>query len=830
MKSQKNNLESWHSERSVEALKKSFNLHLKYSQAKDQYSATTLDLYNSLALTIRDRLIEKWIQTQQSYYNNDVKRVYYLSMEYLIGRSLTHYLINLDLKEETYKAIKDLGYHLEEIQSTDIEPGLGNGGLGRLAACFLDSMASISLPAYGYGIRYEFGIFYQKIINGYQVETADNWNRQGNPWEIVRPDFIYPVKFYGKVKQYTKPNGEVGHEWVDTHDDVMAMAYDIPVPGYQNNTVNNLRLWSAKSTRELDFEFFNIGDYVHSVRHKQETETISKVLYPNDDLIKGKELRLKQEYFFISASLQDIVRRYKKGHTSFDQFSDKVAIQLNDTHPALAISELMRILIDEEHLRWNKAWDITVKTFGYTNHTVLPEALEKWPVHLLGTLLPRHLQIIYEINLHFLDEIRHRFPNDQERIKRMSIIEEEPLKSVRMAYLAIVGSHSVNGVAALHTKILKDHLFKDFYEMFPERFNNKTNGITPRHWLKSCNPELSQLITDHIGDQWITNLDDLKKLLPCVEDANFRKEWVKIKKNNKKRLADYIRNTLKIEVNTNSLFDIQVKRIHEYKRQLMNLLYTVVLYNRIKRSPKSKFVARTVIFSGKAAPGYKMAKLIIKLINSVGEKINNDPDVSDKLKVVFIPNYSVSLAEMIIPAADLSQQISTAGTEASGTGNMKLALNGALTIGTLDGANVEIMEEVGRNNIFIFGLKADEVQSLKQNGYHPREYYLANPELRTALDTIRDNYFCTETPGLFLPVVDSLLNNDNYLILADFAAYCQCQETVEAEFQNTALWAKKSIINTANMGKFSSDRTIREYVQDIWKAQPVSAKKANQAI
>ncbi|OGW21065.1 MAG: glycogen phosphorylase, partial [Nitrospinae bacterium RIFCSPLOWO2_12_FULL_47_7] len=647
----------------------------------------------------------------------------------------------------------------------------------RLAACFLDSMASLGLPAYGYGIRYEFGIFYQKIINGYQIETADNWNRTGNPWEIIRPDYIYPVKFYGKVKQHTKPNGEVMHDWVDTHDDVMAMAYDIPVPGYQNNTVNNLRLWSAKSTRELDFEYFNEGDYVHSVRQKQETETISKVLYPNDDLVKGKELRLKQEYFFISASLQDIIRRYKKGHTSFDQFSDKVAIQLNDTHPTLAIPELMRILMDLEHLSWDKAWEITVKTFGYTNHTVLPEALEKWPVHLLGTLLPRHLQIIYEINLKFLNEVRIRFPNDQWRLKNMSIIEEDPFKSVRMAYLAIVGSHSVNGVAKLHSDILKEHLFKDFYEMFPERFNNKTNGITPRHWLKSCNPELSQLITDHIGDGWITNLDDLKKLLPFADGADFHNEWIKIKQSNKTHLAAYIRNTLKVEINVNSLFDVQVKRIHEYKRQLMNLLHAIVIYNRIKQSPKSKSLARTVIFAGKSAPGYKMAKLIIKLINSVADKVNNDPAVGDKLKVVFIPNYSVSLAEQIIPAADLSQQISTAGTEASGTGNMKLALNGALTIGTLDGANIEIMEEVGRENIFIFGLKTDEVQSLKQSGYHPREYYLSNPELKKALDMIHDNYFCPEIPGLFQPIVDSLLNNDAYLILADFAAYCQCQET-----------------------------------------------------
>lgn len=829
-KPHKNSLHNWLTARSADALKESFNAHLKYSQAKDRYSSTILDKYNSLALTIRDRLVEKWIQTQQSYYNHDVKRVYYLSMEYLIGRSLKHYLINLDLTEECHRAISELGHSLEEIQDTDVEPGLGNGGLGRLAACFLDSMASLGLPAYGYGIRYEFGIFFQKVVNGYQVETADNWNRKGNPWEIIRPDYIFPVKFYGKVKQHTNSKGEMVHEWVDTHDDVMAMAYDIPIPGYQNNTVNNLRLWSARSTREFDFESFDVGDYVHSVRNKQESEIISKVLYPNDTLVSGKELRLKQEYFFVSASLQDIVRRYKKDHTTFDQFSDKVAIQLNDTHPALAIPELMRILIDEQSLTWDKAWDITLNTFGYTNHTVLPEALEKWPIHLLGSLLPRHLHLIYEINSHFLKEVRHKFPDDLDRLRRLSIIEEEPMKSVRMAYLAIIGSHSVNGVAALHTEILKEELFKDFYEMYPERFNNKTNGITPRHWLKSCNPELSKLITDHIGDTWATDLDQLKKLLPFAEKAEFRNAWAQIKRNNKKRLADFVYSTLNIQVNVDSLFDVQVKRFHEYKRQLLNVLHTILTYNRIKQSPKSSFVPRTVFFSGKAAPGYRMAKLIIKLINSVGERVNNDTDIGDRLKVVFIPNYSVSLAEDIIPAANLSQQISTAGTEASGTGNMKLSLNGALTIGTLDGANVEIKEEVGRENIFIFGLKTDEVSSLKQSGYNPRQYYNANPDLKKVLDMIRDDYFSHDTPGLFHPIVDSLLNHDTFMLLADFAAYCQCQEVVEEEFKNTELWTKKSIINSANMGKFSSDRTISEYAKDIWDVKPLKKPKNRPAL
>ncbi|MBI4382445.1 MAG: glycogen/starch/alpha-glucan phosphorylase [Nitrospinae bacterium] len=819
-------LETWHEARSVEALKQSFNAHLKYSQAKDQYSATTLDLYNSLAMTVRDRLVDRWIQTQQSYYRQDVKRVYYLSMEYLLGRILSNYLVSLDLNSKCRQAVRDLGYNLEEIQDQDVEPGLGNGGLGRLAACFLDSMATLELPAYGYGIRYEFGIFYQKIVNGFQVETADNWNRRGgNPWEIPRPEFIYPVKFYGKVRERVNSRGETTREWEDTHDDVMAMAYDVPVPGYQNDTVNNLRLWSARSTRELDFEFFNVGDYVLSVRQKQESETISKVLYPNDAVSQGKELRLKQEYFFVSASLQDIIRRHKKVNPSLDNFCDKVAIQLNDTHPALAIPELMRILIDEEKMPWDKAWDIAVKTFGYTNHTILPEALEKWPVSLLGYLLPRHLQIIYEINTRFLDAARARFPRDDERLGRMSIIEEVPVKSARMAHLAIVGSHSVNGVAALHTEILKEKVFKDFHQLFPGRFNNKTNGITQRQWLKSCNPELASLITDHIGGQWASDLNELKELLPLIDDDPFRKQWSQIKKNNKKRLADYLFEKLGAKVDPNSMFDVQVKRIHEYKRQLLNILHVVVLYNRIRLAPKRTFLPRTVLFSGKAAPSYAMAKLIVKLINSVGDKVNSDPAVNGRLKTVFLPNYCVSLAEKIIPAADLSQQISTAGTEASGTGNMKLALNGALTLGTLDGANIEIMEEVGPENIFIFGLKTEEVAKLKQKGYHPKTYYQGNPELKEAIDMVRDNYFSPENPGLFLPIVDNLLNSDPFLVLADFASYSEMQKTVEKEYLNGELWIRKSIINSARMGKFSSDRTIQEYADDIWNVHSINGKR-----
>lgn len=800
------------------SLQRSFQYHLKYSQVKDQYSATKLDLYKSIALTVRDRLVEKWIKTQQSYYDNDVKRVYYFSMEFLIGKLLTNSLINLDFHDECEQALDELGYDLQEFEEIEAEAGLGNGGLGRLAACFLDSMATLSIPAYGYGIRYKFGVFYQKIVDGVQVEATDNWTRKGNPWEIPRSEYFYPVKFYGRSQHTINSKGEPVCEWVDTHDDVMAMAYDIPIPGFRNNTVNNLRLWRARSTRELDLEYFNVGNYVQAVQNKQETETISKVLYPSDGVAQGKELRLKQEYFFVSASLQDIIRRYKKSHDTFDQFSDKVAIQLNDTHPSLAIAELMRILVDQEETPWVSAWDICRKTFAFTNHTVLPEALEKWTVDLLGRLLPRHLEIIYEINRRFLDRVEIRFPGDTERLRRMSLIEEAPVKLVRMAHLAIVGSHSVNGVAELHTNILKTRVFRDFHEMFPDRFNNKTNGITPRRWLRACNPELARLISGSIGEGWITDLKELEKL--PVEDDQFRERWRQVKKNNKKRLAEYILRKPGIKINVDTLFDVQIKRIHEYKRQLLNILHVITLYHRIKNNvPLGGECPRTVIFSGKAAPGYSMAKLIIELINRVAEKINRDSRADSRLKVVFIPNYSVAVAEKIIPAADLSEQISTPGTEASGTGNMKLALNGALTIGTLDGANIEIMEEVGEENIFIFGLKADAVERMQRNHYRPVDYYLGNDDLKETLGLIQRGFFNPSQPDLFHPIVDSLLHEDPYMTLADFAAYCRCQEKVNQAFQNTEEWTRKSILNAAHMGKFSSDRTVLEYAKEIWNVK-----------
>ena len=797
--------------------------HLLFTMAKDQYSSTKLDIYKSFAHTVKDQLVKRWIQTQQSYYKVDAKRVYYLSLEFLMGRALGNNLMNLKLYDESAQALEKLGYHLEQLQEVEWDAGLGNGGLGRLAACFLDSMATMELPAYGYGIRYEYGIFFQHIRDGYQIETPDNWLRYGNVWEIGRPEYLYPIKFYGKVAQFKEPDGATRSEWVDT-EDVLAMAYDTPIAGYGNNTVNNLRLWAAKSTREFDFDYFNHGDYIKAVQDKQKTETISKVLYPNDNVIQGRELRLKQEYFFSSATLQDVLRRYLKAHQTFEKLPDKVAIQLNDTHPAIAIPEFMRLLMDVHRISWDVAWDLTVRCFGYTNHTILPEALEKWPVSLMSSVLPRHMQIIYEINKRFLDQVTARFPGDVARLGRMSLIEEGGEKQVRMAHLAIVGSHSVNGVAQLHTDILKKELFRDFYELYPERFNNKTNGITQRRWLLTCNRSLSKLISDKIGESWVTDLFQMKNLIPYASEEKFQDQWRKVKQENKERLADYISHTTGIKVNTNSIFDIQVKRIHEYKRQLLNALHVIHLYNRLKENPEGEFVSRTVIFAGKAAPGYFIAKLIIKLINSIADVVNRDTEVGDRLRVVFLPNYCVSQAEKIMPAADLSEQISTAGMEASGTGNMKFALNGAITIGTLDGANIEIKEEVGDENIFIFGMTAEEVQNTKRGGYRPSEYYERIPELKKIIDMIRTGYFSPSNPDLFKPIIDNLLGSDPFMLLADFESYLKAQEAVARLYQNEREWTRKSILNVAHIGKFSSDRTISEYATEIWNAEPVPIK------
>jgi len=808
------------------SIQKSFALHLKYSLAKDQFTATERDMYDSLAMSVRDRLIERWIETQQAYYAADAKRVYYLSLEFLIGRTLGNSMLNLALEEPTADALRELGYSLEELREEEWDAGLGNGGLGRLAACFLDSMATLQLPAYGYGIRYEYGIFCQRIVDGQQVEMPDTWLRYGNCWEFPRAENLYPISFHGRVKQYFDAQGVFRNEWVDT-ERVMAMAYDTPVPGYHNSTVNHIRLWSAKSSREFNFEYFNHGDYIRAIADKAQTENISRVLYPNDNNFEGKELRLKQEYFFVAATIKDIIRRYKKTHTGFDAFADKVAIQLNDTHPAIAVAELMRWLVDHEGLGWEPAWEATTRVFGYTNHTVLPEALEKWSVSLIEHVLPRHMQIIYEINRRFLEEVRLKYDDDGGKMQRMSIIEDGQDPKVRMAHLAIVGSHAVNGVAALHTQILKNELFRDFYELWPEKFSNKTNGITQRRWLALCNPGLSALITKKIGGGWVTDLHRLRELTAFADDEEFQQSWREIKRQNKLALAACISSQVGLEVNAESLFDCHTKRMHEYKRQLLNVLHVVTLYNRIRRNPERSWVPRTVLFAGKSAPGYTMAKLIIRLIHGVADVVNRDPMIGDRLKVVFIPNYSVSLAERIVPAADLSEQISTAGTEASGTGNMKFALNGALTIGTLDGANIEILEEVGVDNIFIFGLKADEVTDLKRRGYNPIHNYQQNDELRLALDQIRDGHFSPGNRELYLPIIDSLLYlGDRYLLLSDYAAYVRTQERVSATYLNPAQWTRMAIFNVARMGKFSTDRTIQQYADEIWQVKPVNPGKA----
>ena len=813
--------EDFFSKTDVESLKKAFMSHVEYTLARDKFSASQLEAYMALAYVVRDHVIERWLMTQKVYHKKDVKRVYYFSLEFLMGRTLGNSLVNLGLLDQAYKSMHELGYSLEELRSLEWDAGLGNGGLGRLAACFLDSMATMGIPGYGYGIRYEYGIFAQSIIDGYQVETPDNWLRHGNPWEFARPEELFTVQFNGKVNQFRDEECRLQHEWVDT-EDVMAMPYDTPIPGYGTNTVHNLRLWTAKSTRAFDLDFFNSGDYIGAVQHKNETENISRVLYPSDQVKKGKELRLKQQYFFVSASIQDIIKRYKKRHKSFDRFPSRVAIQLNDTHPAIAVPELMRILMDKEGLGWDKAWNITTATIAYTNHTVMPEALEKWPVEIMETLFPRHMQIIYEINHKFLLKVKKQFPDDPDKVRRMSIIDESPVRMVRMPHLAIIGSHTVNGVAALHSNILRQRVFRDFYDINPEKFQNKTNGITQRRWLKKANPGLSDLISSRIGNQWVTDLSLLKGILKGADEEVFRRKWFDVKKKNKQALASYIANELGIDVDVNSIFDCQVKRMHEYKRQMLNILHVITLYNRIKENPDGEFVPRTVIFGGKSAPGYTAALLIIKLINSVADLINSDPECEGKLKVVFIPNYNVSLAELIIPAADLSEQISTAGTEASGTGNMKFALNGALTIGTLDGANVEIMEEVGRKNIFIFGLTAGEVEDLQCSGYDPMDYYNSNHELKKVVDMIRDGFFSPSSPDLFKPVTDSLMyHGDKYLLFADYASYVECQELVSREYVDTENWIRKSIANVANMGKFSSDRAIADYSRDIWGLKPV---------
>ena len=805
-------------EKDVPGITRTILNHLLIFQGRDPERAGRFDIYKALAYTIRDFMVEKWINTQKGYYAKHKKRVYYLSLEFLIGRSLGNSMVNMGFVGKVERALADLGYDLAEIREEEEDAALGNGGLGRLAACFMDSVATMKIPAYGYGINYEYGLFHQKIIDGFQVESPDNWLRFGTPWQFNRSLPMHPVHFYGKVRTTVDDRGRFRSEWVET-ELVMATACDLLIPGYRNDNVINMRLWQAKASRELDLAFFNQGDYVGAVENKVRSETISKLLYPPDEACAGRELRLKQQYFFVAATFQDIFRRFTKKNKEFSKFSDLVAVQLNDTHPSIAIPELMRIFLDTYGLGWEKAWDITVKTFAYTNHTLMPEALETWPVELMGRVLPRHLEIIYEINQRFLEQVRRQYPGNESKLRAMSLIDDGPPKRVRMANLAIVGSHSVNGVAALHTHLLRTRLFKDFDEFFPGRFNNKTNGITPRRWLLKCNPVLSGRINAEIGEGWVTDLDQLRRLEPLADDPDFQKKFREAKRQNKLRLAGVIRHLCGLEVNPDSLFDVQVKRIHEYKRQLLNLLHVINLYQRLLTNQADDAPPRTVIFAGKAAPGYWRAKLIIKLINAVAAVVNNDPRVGDRLKVVFIPNYGVSLAERIIPAADLSEQISTAGTEASGTGNMKFALNGALTIGTLDGANIEIREEVGEENIFIFGLTAEAAEWEKRAPRRtPRQIYEQNPDVRQVIDAIGGGCFSNGNRQLFAPIADDLLDlgRDPYLNLLDLEDYLRCQAEVGRAYQEPARWTRMAILNVARMGKFSSDRTIREYARDIW--------------
>jgi starch phosphorylase len=795
-------------------LRKSFVDHVEYTRGKSFDNAGAFDRYQALALTVRDRLARSWVETQRRYAKHDVKRAYYLSAEYLLGRALGNNLISLGLWEQTREALKDAGLDLTSMLEMEPDAGLGNGGLGRLAACFLDSLASLDMPGMGYGIRYEFGIFTQEIINGYQVERADEWLKFGNPWELVRPDRIVPVRFFGHVETHVNRDGVNVARWVGGKT-VLGVPWDTPVAGYGGRTVNTLRLWQARASAEFDFALFNDGDYERSVVEKNDSEVISKVLYPNDQNQAGKELRLKQEYFFVACSIADIMRRYLRRHADFVSFPKKVAIQLNDTHPAIAVAELMRVLVDDKHVPWDEAWAITQATIGYTNHTLLPEALEKWPVSLFERLLPRHLQIIFEINQRHLRQVQIRWPMNEQKLQALSLVEEGREKQVRMAALAVVGSHSVNGVAELHSKLLKETVLKDFAEMFPERFNNKTNGVTPRRWLLSCNPRLARLLTDTIGPGWANDLDQLSKLEKHLDDTAFVAAFREVKRQNKTDLAGFLRDLMWVNVDPSAIMDVQIKRLHEYKRQLLNALHIVHLWLQARRDPASIISPRTFVFGAKAAPGYRTAKLIIRLINGIGEVVNNE-SAKTGLKVCFVPNYRVSLAERIIPAADVSEQISTAGMEASGTGNMKFAMNGALTIGTLDGANIEIREKVGPENFFLFGKTAEEVEETKASGYRGRELYETNAALKEVLDLIGSGFFSPEARDLFKPLISGLLDDDRYLVLADFDAYVHAQREVAKAWADPKRWWRSSIINVARTGFFSSDRTIREYAKDIW--------------
>jgi starch phosphorylase len=801
---------------SVEALKRAILDNLFYLVGVSQETASDQEFFTAVAYTVRDRILARWFSTWESYKQHDVRVVCYLSAEFLMGPYLANNLLNLQLEAPVRQAVAELGRDLDRIVEEEREPGLGNGGLGRLAACYLDSMATEGVPAIGYGIRYEFGIFQQKIQDGWQVELTDYWLRYGNPWEIRRPHEAVNVGFGGHTEGWSDSTGKYKVRWVPAHP-VRGIPYDTAILGYRSGIANDLRLWRSESTESFYFDRFNSGDYQGAVAGKVFAENISKVLYPNDEEIQGKELRLQQQYFFTSCALQDMIRLHLRVGRPIETFHEKWAIQLNDTHPSIGVAELMRLLVDEHDLVWEKAWEITSHTFSYTNHTLLPEALERWPLAMFASLLPRHIEIIYEINARFLDLVRKHFDGDQERVSRMSIIDEQGEKHVRMANLACAGSHRVNGVAALHTELLKKDVLHDFYELWPEKFINVTNGVTPRRWLAVSNPEQSTLMTRSIGDTWIGDLDELKRLEAFVEDAAFRADWRKVQHDVKTRLARYILEETGVSVDPSSMFDAQVKRIHEYKRQHLNVLHILTLYFRLKQNPSLEMTPRTFLFGGKAAPGYFMAKLIIKLINSVGEIINNDRDVKHRLKVVFLPNYNVTFGQKVYPAADLSEQISTAGKEASGTGNMKFAMNGALTIGTLDGANIEIRDAVGHENFFLFGLTADQVSSQLSEGYHPRAIYESNPFLREIIDALASGRFSHGDGSLFRPLLEQLLNHDPYLLFADYQSYIDCQDQVSKTYRDQEKWSRMAILNAARMGQFSSDRSIRDYAQNIWR-------------
>jgi len=795
--------------------------HARYTVAKELEDLNVRDMFLTSAMAVRDRLVDGMLETERRYAQSDAKRLYYLSMEFLMGRSLGNNLYNLGMFETCKKALMEMGYDMEEVRETESDAALGNGGLGRLAACYLDSLATLGMPGFGYGINYDYGLFKQEIENGYQKERPDHWRVYGTPWLIERPDEACIIPVGGRVEHAADRESNYNPMWLDWRV-MIGVPYDMPIVGFGGQTVNYLRLYSAVSSADFDMQIFNRGDYSKAVEQKISSETVSKVLYPSDSDEAGKELRLIQEYFLVACAIRDIVRRFQKSHLGLEDFSRHVAIHLNDTHPALTVAELMRILVDENGLEWEQAWQITTSTLAYTNHTLLPEALEHWSVPLFERVLPRHLQIIFEINRRLMSQVEARWPGDYERQKRMSIIEEGNQSQVRMAHLAITGSHSINGVAELHSQLVKTQLVPDFYEMWPERFNNKTNGVTQRRWLLKANPRLSSLISFTIGDGWITDLDALRALEVYAEDREFHREFAAIKHANKQRLARVIKETTGVTVNPDSLFDVQVKRMHEYKRQLLNIMHVIHLYFRILDDDQPIVVPRTFVFAGKAAPGYWVAKQIIKLINSVAQVVNREKRLQDTLKVVFIPDYRVSLAEKIIPAADLSEQISTAGKEASGTGNMKLAMNGALTMGTLDGANIEIMQEVGAENIFIFGLRAEQIQEMRRNGsYNPRQHYDSDPNVKRVMDSFRSNIFCQNEPGLFEPFFNSLITNDEYFHLADLPSYIEAQQRAAQEFRAPSIWTRKAILNVARIGKFSSDRAVREYAANIWNIETV---------